>query len=77
MSSSDELKALLRTAISPSNNGNDNNDDDLASLLSGSDIDVSSSYSAIAKGLEAVKAQSALLSTIGILSLSFIINITH
>lgn len=67
-SSSDELKALLRTAISPSrNNGNDTNiDDDLASLLNGGDIDVSTSYSAIAKGLEAVKAQSALLSTIGI-----------
>ena len=73
MSSSDELKALLRQAISPSrnvNNGNNNSiinddDDDLASLLSGNDMDASTSYSAISKGLEAVKTQSSLLSSIG------------
>ena len=71
MSSSEELKALLRSAMSPSrntNNGNNNsiNDDDLASLLSGNDMDAGASYDAITKGLEAVKTQSSLLSSIGI-----------
>jgi len=71
MSSSDELKALLRQAISPSrntNNGNNNSindDDDLALLLSGNDMDGSASYSAISKGLDAVKTQNSLLSSIG------------
>ena len=80
MSSSEELKALLRSAISPtrntisdtdsnnntisnttSSNTNVNVDDDLAALLS--DMDANTSFSAIAKGLEAVKSQSVLLSS--------------
>ena len=66
MSSSDELKALLRQAISPSrntNNGNNNSindDDDLALLLSGNDMEASTSYSAISKGLDAVKTLSSI-----------------
>ena len=79
MSSSDELKALLRQAISPSrntsngNNNSINDDDDLALLLSGNDMDASTSYSAISKGLDAVKTQNSLLSSIGNIHYTIII----
>jgi len=81
MSSSDELKALLRQAISPSrntNNGNNNSindDDDLALLLSGNDMDASTSYSAISKGLDAVKTQNSILSSIGNINIHYPITI--